>query len=221
MKEIVFWGATGQSKVLHEALISTEYELVAIVDNRSFPRSPIENVPLLKGREGLEIWLSNHYCSESLAGAAAIGGSKGKDRVEILDYFMSKGLLTPALVHRCAFVASDAKIDNGCQILAQAAVCTHAILGAGTIVNTSASVDHDCVLGKGVHVAPGARLAGEVTIGDYAFLGTGSIVLPGISIGIGAVIGAGAVVTKNVQPGETVVGCPARPLREADHNEQS
>ena len=45
-----------------------------------------------------------------------------------------------------------------------------------------------------------------------ASLGSGAIVLGGLRIGAGAIVGAGAVVTRDVAPGETVAGSPARPL---------
>jgi UDP-2-acetamido-3-amino-2,3-dideoxy-glucuronate N-acetyltransferase len=58
--------------------------------------------------------------------------------------------------------------------------------------------------------------------GDWALLrtvveprvsiGTGAVIMGGIRIGEGAVVGAGAVVTRDVEPGEAVVGSPARPL---------
>lgn len=47
-------------------------------------------------------------------------------------------------------------------------------------------------------------------IGRRASLGSGAVILCGITIGEGALIGAGAVVTRDVAPGETVVGVPAR-----------
>ena len=43
-----------------------------------------------------------------------------------------------------------------------------------------------------------------------ASIGSGAIVLGGVTIGAGALVGAGAVVTKDVAPGETVAGVPAR-----------
>ena len=44
-----------------------------------------------------------------------------------------------------------------------------------------------------------------------ASLGSGAVILGGVRIGARALVGAGAVVTRDVAPGETVVGNPARP----------
>jgi acetyltransferase-like isoleucine patch superfamily enzyme len=43
-----------------------------------------------------------------------------------------------------------------------------------------------------------------------AALGSGVVVLGGVRIGAGALVGAGAVVTRDVPPGATVAGVPAR-----------
>lgn len=52
----------------------------------------------------------------------------------------------------------------------------------------------------------------QIKIDNFAWVGTEAMILPGVHIGRGAVVGARAVVSKNVAPGEIVVGNPAKSL---------
>ncbi len=208
LREVLFWGATGQAKVLHEALQGTDTKLVALVDNREM-QSNVLGVRVLHGEAGLDAWLARRNNATDLYYAVAVGGGRSRDRLMLMDILQSRGLIALTVVHRTAFVADNAVLGDGCQILAQAAVCAYARLGRGVLVNTAASVDHDSEIGDGVHLAPGVRLAGEVTVGARAFIGTGAIVLPRVRIGEDAIVGAGAVVLHDVLPGITVVGNPA------------
>ena len=77
------------------------------------------------------------------------------------------------------------------------------VIADGVLVGSS---DHDRVDRHRVHGT------GPITIGDRVFLGQRSVVLGGVTIGDGATVGAHAVVTRDVAPGQTVVGIPARPV---------
>jgi maltose O-acetyltransferase len=51
-----------------------------------------------------------------------------------------------------------------------------------------------------------------IRVGCNVWIGGGALVMPGVSVGDDAIIGAGAVVTRDVAPGTTVAGNPARLL---------
>lgn len=112
--------------------------------------------------------------------------------------------------HAMALVSDYAELGAGCFVAAGALVGPCARVGEGVIVNHGAVVDHDCKIGHFCHIAPLASLAGGVCLGDGVLVGSGARVLPGITVGAGAVIGAGAIVLRDVPPGVTVVGVPAR-----------
>ncbi len=78
----------------------------------------------------------------------------------------------------------------------------------------------DATLGHDVNVAAGVITANydgtnknKTIIGDNVFLGCDTILRAPLTIGDEASTGAGSVVTKDVEPGVTVVGLPARPIR--------
>lgn len=213
MKKIIFWGASGHAKVLREFIGKIGYNLVALFDNNRETASPFPELPLHYGREGFYQWAEEHRYAD-LACLVAIGGARGRDRLEIQD-FLSANHIEPAIaVHPSAFVASDAALSAGCQVLANASVCVSVNMGEACIINTAASVDHESVLGRGVHVAPGATLAGCVSVGDYTLIGPGAVVLPRINIGRNVIVGAGAVVTRDVPDDKVVYGNPARIVRD-------
>jgi maltose O-acetyltransferase len=102
-------------------------------------------------------------------------------------------------------------------------------LNAGCVVIDTASVviGASTMLGPGVHIycaehhpdpaerKAGLEIAKPVRVGARVWIGGRATVLGGVTIGNDAIVGAGAVVTRNVAPGATVVGNPARPIRRA------
>jgi sugar O-acyltransferase (sialic acid O-acetyltransferase NeuD family) len=214
MQRLLLWGATGQAKVLAELGASLGFQVVALIDNNPGVQSPFEGVPIFHGLDGFDRCLAE-IGVEGLAGAAAIGGWRGGDRLEILDLMADRGLATPSLVHIAAWVAHNAVVEDGAQVLAGAHIAAETVISRAAIVNTSASVDHECHIGPGAHVASGAVLAGAIEVGRDAFIGPGAVVVARVRIGDSAIVGAGSVITKDVPAGAVVYGSPGRVVRSA------
>jgi maltose O-acetyltransferase len=58
--------------------------------------------------------------------------------------------------------------------------------------------------------ALGLEFGRPIRIGRNVWIGGGALLMPGISVGDNALVGAGSVVTRDVPPGATVMGNPAR-----------
>lgn len=77
-------------------------------------------------------------------------------------------------------------------------------------IHTQAVIGHDVHIGEFAQVSAMVFIGGNSRIGDFALINPHATIVPGIEIGEGATVGAGAVVVKNVPPGATVFGNPAR-----------
>ena len=141
-----------------------------------------------------------------------VGIGDGPTRSRIEQDLLSQGLQLATLIHPSALVGPDVAIGAGSVVCANSVITTNVRLGTSTQVNIGCVIAHDARIGDHVTFAQSVNVAGNVTIHDDATIFTNASILPGMTIGAGAIVGAGAVVTKDVAPGVTVVGVPAKPL---------
>lgn len=120
----------------------------------------------------------------------------------------------PLIEARAASVVQmdDVQIGPGACLSPFVTLTSNTRIGRCFHANLYSFVEHDCMLGDFVTLAPAAKVNGAVTIGDHAYIGASAVIRQGLTIGAAAVVGMGAVVTRDVLPGVTVVGNPARPL---------
>jgi acetyltransferase-like isoleucine patch superfamily enzyme len=113
-------------------------------------------------------------------------------------------------------VQRGAEIGERCKIQSHTFICDGVSIGDGVFVGHGVMFINDrrprATSGAGGLQTEDDWELSPTVVEDEASIGSGATVLCGVRIGAGALVGAGAVVTKDVAPGATVVGNPARPL---------
>ncbi|WP_208542934.1 NeuD/PglB/VioB family sugar acetyltransferase [Nocardioides euryhalodurans] len=149
---------------------------------------------------------------EAPAGSAyVVGIASPAVRRRLVALLDARGLEPVTVVHPRAIVAPETTLGDGCLVLGGAHVSSSITIGDHCQVHYNATVGHDTVLRDFVTVYPGANVSGSVVLEEDVTVGSGAVVLQGLTVGAGAFVGAGAVVTRDVAPGQVVVGAPARP----------
>jgi acetyltransferase EpsM len=160
---------------------------------------------------GVPVEDPTHLCWGDVDGCIiAIGNNKVREKLS-LDW--KQRYITA--VHPNAIISSLAvELVEGTVVMAGVVINPRVRIGAHCIINTKSSIDHDCTIGDFVHISPGATLCGTVTVEEGAHIGAGATIIPGKKIGAWAVVGAGAVVVSDVPAGATVVGVPAKIIKQ-------
>lgn len=114
-------------------------------------------------------------------------------------------------------IQCGAVIGSNCKIQSHTFICDGVAIGDEVFVSHGVMFINDkfprATTDDGQLGAEGDWELQPTTVERRASIGTGAVILGGVRIGEGALVGAGAVVTRDVPPGETVVGSPARVLR--------
>jgi sugar O-acyltransferase (sialic acid O-acetyltransferase NeuD family) len=139
-------------------------------------------------------------------------------RKDVVQRCIAAGLSFFQVTDPSARCFDNVRVGDGNVFCANTVVTSDVIIGSHFQCNIFSYVAHDCEIGDFVTFAPRVCCNGRVRIGSFAYIGTGAVIRPGtldrpLQIGEGAIVGMGAVVTKDIEPGETVVGNPAAAIK--------
>jgi UDP-2-acetamido-3-amino-2,3-dideoxy-glucuronate N-acetyltransferase len=119
-------------------------------------------------------------------------------------------------------VGAFVEIQKKARVGARCKISSHSFVCEGVTIEDEVFIGHHVVFinDRFPRATSEGRLQTEkdwvvvpTRIRQGASIGSGAVILCGVTVGKGAVVGAGAVVTRDVPPGATVVGNPARLLR--------
>jgi sugar O-acyltransferase (sialic acid O-acetyltransferase NeuD family) len=116
------------------------------------------------------------------------------------------------IVHPLAGVSARASLGRGVCVNYGVSVAGHVTVGNHVWLGPGSIVGHDSVIEDYAVLAPAAVVSGHVTIRRSCYIGAGAQVRQQLEVGEAALVGMAAVVVRNVPPGVTVVGNPAREL---------
>jgi acetyltransferase-like isoleucine patch superfamily enzyme len=146
------------------------------------------------------------------------------------DVVLGEGVLIfqPGLVNLYGCRIGDGtKVGAFVEIQKNAAVGARCKISSHTFVCEGVTIEDEVFVGHGVmfindprpRATSGGRLQTEADwqvvptlVKRGSSIGSGAVILCGVTIGEHAMVGAGAVVTRDVAPGETVAGVPARAI---------
>ncbi len=115
------------------------------------------------------------------------------------------------MVHPAVDLPADCVVGAGSILLAGVAVTAAVRVGRHVVVMPNATLTHDDVVDDYATLCAGVSLGGGVHVGEAAYVGMNASVRERLTVGAGGTLGMGAALVRDLPPGETWAGVPARP----------
>lgn len=117
------------------------------------------------------------------------------------------------IIHKSAFVSSNAVLEPGCFVMSGSYIGPITHLGKCTLVMANCSIGHNITTGPLCHCAVGTIMTGYSSLGLCADMAIGAACLAYVKVGDYAMVGARSLATKDVPKKEIHVGSPAKFLK--------
>jgi sugar O-acyltransferase (sialic acid O-acetyltransferase NeuD family) len=124
-----------------------------------------------------------------------------RDRAKIVTY-----------VSPLSRIGKFSQVGEGSILVSTAVLSCNVHIGKMVYINGGTQIGHDTIVGDYSTIFSQVQIGGKCVIGEGVTIGSCAVLRPGVKIGDGATIGTGSVVIRNVKPGVTVFGNPAKTI---------
>lgn len=133
-------------------------------------------------------------------------------KIKVCEKLKAKGAKFYTLIHKNSCIGKNAKIGEGTIIDESVHIDPDVIVGTDCLLQAQAVVGHDSVIGNYARIDTQCSLVGGTIVKDRATIYTHAMISHNVTVGEDAVVGACSFVIKNVKPGVSVFGVPAKPI---------
>lgn len=205
MKNLIVFGAgdLGKHIVYNIDMFGEEYNILGFMDEDTNKiGQELCGLPIF-GKDYLE---SNK--TEALYMVIAMSSPAAKEAV--LEKLKSYNIEFPNFISPLSWISQGVKLGRGILVYPNTTIDFETEISDFVTVNAGCSVGHNVTIGRFSTLAPGVNLAGFTKIEEKADLGIGCCSIQKVEIGRQSVVGGQAMLIRNVEPGKTVVGVPAK-----------
>jgi sugar O-acyltransferase (sialic acid O-acetyltransferase NeuD family) len=209
MKDLIIIGAGGFGRELFH--LSKEcigygksFKVFGYLDDSIDPLKNYVGYPPVIGK------ISSHQITENQVFICSI--SDVRKRSDIINKFIINGAIFINLIHITARIVNTSKLGDGCIIGPLVSIGADVKIGNFCLLQTGVIVGHDVEIGNNSRLDNYSILVADVKLKNNTTIHSNSVVNAKIIVEEGAVVGACSFVIRNVKPGSTVYGNPAKIL---------
>ena len=156
------------------------------------------------------------FCSDIKGRQFLLTMGDRKIRKELSEKILASGGIIPTIIHPTALISKFASISStGVIIYPYCTVQADVELREGVMMETYGIIGHTSKVDAYAFIGPKALVGANTHIKEGAFIGQSSVLISNkaMEIGVMSTVGAGAVVTRPVDDYTTVIGNPARVMK--------